>query len=413
MNKNTVYKNELYACYSKRKLAKLLSSKDLKVYTKEIRNPDHHFLNKKRTFYQSKLTKEIFDKKPSDYSSSKYREFSDSCDKHKKVLKQICFYLSKIKMPEYLFSKKESDYKRNALYHMGNTKFVLLDKNSFFPNCKFKRVKDFFAKESGLHMVKEKKDKDGNVVVYESDVADRMAKIVTVPVDGIHFSERIIPQGYPTSPIVSFLAYKEMFDKINEVAIKYNCRFSTYVDDLSFSYRENNFDPNDLINEVSNILRDYGHSVSEKKIKIIDIEKEIGPNEQLVLPLITGLTVKRYCVRASKKMHSKMNKLFNKFISMGEPQNEVDYIKKWKCFISLNGMFNTIEYVEPFSTKKNRLHIKKIIDKNKKKYAFHIRVQRIEQLKFERKIFDAYKNGTLSEFINKNRNKLINYKKSK
>ena len=56
MKKNTVYKNDLYACYSKRKLAKLLSNGDLKVYTKEIRNPDHHFLNKKRTFYQSKVT---------------------------------------------------------------------------------------------------------------------------------------------------------------------------------------------------------------------------------------------------------------------------------------------------------------------------------------------------------------------
>ena len=330
MRTNTVYKNSLYACYSKRKLAKLLSNKDLKVHTKEIRNPDHHFLNKKRTFYQSKVTKEIFDKKPTDYSPSKYREFSDSCDKHKKVLRQICFYLSQIKMPEYLFSKKESDYKRNALYHIGNTKFILLDINSFFPNCKFKRVKDFFAKESGLHMVKEKKDKDGNIIVYESDVADRMAKIVTVPIDSSTTCERIIPQGYPTSPIVSFLSYREMFDRINNVAIKYNCRFTTYVDDLSFSYKDSTFDPNDLVAEVSSILKDYNHSISEKKIKIIDIEKKLGPNEQLILPLITGLTVKRYCVRASKKMHSKMNKLFNKFISMGEPKNEFEYIKKWK-----------------------------------------------------------------------------------
>ena len=260
-------------------------------------------------------------------------------------------------------------------------------------------------------MVKEKKDKDGNIIVYESDVADRMAKIVTVPIDSSSTGARIIPQGYPTSPIVSFLSYKEMFDKINNVAIKYNCRFSTYVDDLSFSYKDSTFDPNDLVAEVSSILKDYNHSISEKKIKIIDIEKELGPNEQLILPLITGLTVKRYCVRASKKMHSKMNKLFNKFISMGEPKNEFEYIKKWKCFISLNGMFNTIEYVEPSSTKKNREHIKEVIDKNKKNYAFHVKVQRVEQIKYERKIFDAYKNGTLMEFINKNKDKLINYKK--
>lgn len=368
-------------------------------------------MNKKRTFYQSKTTKEIFDKKPTDYKTSKYREFSDSCEKHKKVLRQICFLLSQIEMPEYLFSKKESDYKRNALYHIGNTKFILLDINSFFPNCRFKRVKDFFAKESGLYMVNEKKDKDGNIIVCESDVADRMAKIVTVPVDSSNASERIIPQGYPTSPIVSFLSYKDMFDKINNVAIKCNCKFSTYVDDLSFSYKDSTFDPKDLITEVNNILNDYNHSISAKKVKIIDIEKELGPNEQLVLPLITGLTVKRYCVRASKKMHSKMNKLFNKFISMGEPKNEFEYIDKWKCFVSLNGIFNTIEYVEPPSTKKNREHIKKEINKNKNNYVFHIKVQRVEQLKYERKIFDAYKNGTLNEFISKNKNKLIDYRK--
>ena len=411
MKKRVIYNNELYACHSKKQLAKILSNKDLKVYTREIRNPDHHFLNKKRTFYQSKITKEIFDKKPSDYTPSRYREFSDSCEKHKKVLRQICFYLSQIDMPEYLFSKKESDYKRNALYHMGNTKFILLDINSFFPNCSFKHVKDFFAKESGLYMVKEKKDKEGNIIVCESDVADRMAKIVTVPSDFSNSRNRIIPQGYPTSPIVSFLSYKEMFDEINNIAIKYNCKFSTYVDDLSFSYKENNFNPQDLINEVNNVLSSYGHSISKRKVKMIDIEEPLSPNEQLILPLITGLTVKRYCVRASKKMHSKMNRLFNKFVSMGEPKDEFEYMDKWKCFVSLNGIFNTIEYIEPSSTKKSRDHIRRIIYENKKNYAFHIKINRVHQLNYERKIFDAYKNGTLNNFVEKYRLKLIEYKK--
>lgn len=407
MKKNSVYDNKLYACHSKSKVAKMLSNKSLTVYPREIRNPDHYFLNKRKVFYQSKLTKEIFDKRPSDFSSSKYREFSDCCDKHKKVLKQICFFLSQIEMPEYLFSKKESDYKRNALYHIGNTKFILLDINSFFPNCHFSYVKSFFAKESGLHMVKEKIDEKSNKLICESDVADRMAKIVTVPVKTENKMDRVIPQGYPTSSIVSFLSYKEMFDKINTIALKYNCKFSTYVDDLSFSYNENNFNPQDLIAEVNNVLLSYHHSISEKKIKTYDIEKEIGPNEELLLPLITGLTVKRYCVRASKKMHSKMNKLFKKFISMGEPKNEDEYMRKWECFISLNGIFNTIDYVEPSFTRKNRLYIKKVIDKNKNKYVFHISVKRIKQLKYEKRIFGAYKNGTLLQFIKKNRSKLI------
>lgn len=412
MKKGSIYDNELYACYSKKEIAKKLSTKDLKVYTKEIRNPDHHFLNKKRTFYQSKLTKEIFNKRPTDYTPSKYREFNDSCKKHKEVLRRICFFLSKIEMPKYLFSKKESDYKRNALYHIGNTKFILLDIDSFFPHCSFDYVKDFFAKESGLHMVKEKKDSEGNIIKYESDVADRMAKIVTVPINDTTNNKRIIPQGYPTSSIVSFLSYKEMFDKINKTAEKYNCKFSTYVDDLSFSYKNGNFKPNILIEEVKDILQKYGHSLSKKKIKIIDIEQQLGPNEQLILPLITGLTVKRYSVRASKKMHSKMNRLYKKFISIGEPIDADSYIKKWEIFVSLVGMFNTIEYVEPTSTKKNRTHIMKIIKQNKNNYAFHVNIKRVKFLKFEQKIYDAYKNNTLFSFIQKNRDILIDYNKN-
>lgn len=411
MKKSSIYDNKLYACYSKKEISKKLSTKNLNVYTKEIRNPDHHFLNKKRTFYQSKLTKEIFDKRPTDYIPSKYREFNDSCKKHKEVLRRICYFLSEIEMPKYLFSKKESDYKRNALYHIGNTKFILLDIDSFFPHCSFDYVKNFFAKESGLHMAKEKKDNYGNIIKYESDVADRMAKLVTVPINGTN-NKRIIPQGYPTSSIVSFLSYKEMFDKINKIAEKYNCKFSTYVDDLSFSYKNGNFEPQLLIEEVKVILHEYGHSLSEKKIKIIDIEQQLGPNEQLILPLITGLIVKRYSVRASKKMHSKMNRLYKKFISIGEPIDANEYIKKWKIFVSLVGMFNTIEYVEPSSTKKNRTHILKVINQNKNNYISNVNIKRIKSLGFEQKIYDAYKNNTLFSFIQKNRSILIDYNKN-
>ena len=404
--KQKIYKSKLYACHSKKKLAHILSTKDLKVETREIRNPDYHFLNKKRSFYQSKLTKEIFSKKPVDYTPDKYREFNDSCEKHKKILRQICFLLSKIELPNYLFSKKERDYKRNALYHIGNTKFILLDINSFFPHCKFSYVKNFFAKESGLYMIKEKRNNDNEIIGFESDIATAMAKIVTVPVSN-NSSERIIPQGYPTSTIISFLSYREMFDKINKVAQKYGCKFSTYVDDLSFSYKENNFNPYDLVEEVKMILKEYGHTLSNKKIKIIDVEKNLGPNKGEILPLITGLTVKRYKVRASKKMHSKMNRLYKKFISLGEPKNALEYINKWECFVSLNGIYNTIEYIEPNSTKKSRKKIKETIENNKNDYAFYISIKRVKSLKYEQKIYDAYKNKTLQEFIKKNREKLM------
>lgn len=411
MNKITLYKNPLYACFTKRKLAKILSSNNLEVKIAEIRNPDYHFLDKKRVFYQSKITKELFDKKPKDYDTSKYREFNDSCKKHKDVLRRISYLLSKSKMPEYLFSKKESDYKRNALYHLGNTKFILLDIDSFYPNCKFKFVKDFFAKESGLHMSKTVIDSKGLIEKNESDVATSMAKIVTVPVsESKNIVDRIIPQGYPTSTIVSYFSYKEMFDEIYKIALKYDCKFSTYVDDLTFSYSNQNIDCDQLIEEVRFVLGKYGHKISEKKIKIIDIEKKYGENEETILPIITGIIVKRYSARASSKMHSKMNRAYKRYVSMGEPSNSTEYIKKWEYMTVLNGMYSTIEYIEPSSTHASRLNIEKLIKKEKNKYPLDISIKKIKLIKFENKVFDAYKHGTIRDFVNKNKSKLIKNK---
>ena len=111
-------------------------------------------------------------------------------------------------------------------------------------------------------------------------------------------------------------------------------------------------------------------------------------------------------------MHSKMNRLYKKFISIGEPIDADSYIKKWEIFVSLVGMFNTIEYVEPTSTKKNRTHIMKIIKQNKNNYAFHVNIKRVKFLKFEQKMYDAYKNNTLFSFIQKNRDILIDYNKN-
>ena len=102
-----------------------------------------------------------------------------------------------------------------------------------------------------------------------------------------------------------------------------------------------------------------------------------------------------------------MNRLYKRFISLGEPKNALEYIKKWECFVSLKGIYNTIEYTEPNSTKKIRKNIKKIIESNKNNYAFYISIKRVKSLKYEKKIYDAYKNKTLPEFIKKNREKLI------
>lgn len=405
----SIYKSALYSCTNKRIIAKLLSNKAEKIVVKtcEIRNPDYHFLNKKKTFYKSKITGERFSKKPDDYSPSRYREFSDASRRHKKILKNLNFYLSELPTPRYLFSKKESDYKKNALFHIGNTKFILLDIKSFFPNCRFDIIRNFFIKESGFNMCK-KRNVNG-VDEFETDVADSLARLVTAPID-FDINKRFVPQGYPTSTLICFFAYKEMFDEIDNLAKNYSLKFSTYVDDLTFSYSNVKINEMEFVNRVIEIVEKYHHTINKKKVKIIDIEKIVGPNKEKHLPCVTGLIVKRNKVRASTNMHKKMNTLFNKLNSFGRIKNRDDYIKKWELYVSLTGIYNTINYIEPTHTQKNRLNVKKVLDKNKKNFLFHISINRIKQLKMQQQIYDAYRTGTLNEFAKKHKDKLVEKK---
>ena len=405
---------KLFSCHSKRYLAMYLSNskKDLYVNKRELRDVDKYFHSKGKIFYQSKITGEKFTEEPKDYTPAKYRKFNDAQHKHKKILKQINFYLNQIKLPRYYFSKASSCYKDNATFHRGKTKFILMDISSFFPNCTFEKVKEFCVKENGLNMVKNIIEEDGRKI-SETDVADAFARLVTAPKNK-NFNNRIIPQGYPTSTSISFLAYKEMFEEIAEYADYFNYKFSVYVDDLTFSYTEEKIDPYEFKNHVVKILTKYGHTSNPKKVRIIDIEKiknNSGNNKYKGdIPIITGIFLKRYKVKAAPHIHKSLNRMFNKVNSAGPSRNSKEYMINWKNFNSLVGLCNTVDFIEP-RTKNKRKLINKIINKRKKDFMMTISPNVIKKLRWEEKIFAAYKSKRLNEFYNKYKEILTNCKK--
>lgn len=408
---------KLFSCHSKRYLAIYLSNskKELYVNRRELRDVDKYFHSKGNIFYQSKITGEKFTEEPKDYTPAKYRKFNDAEEKHKKILKQINFYLNQIKLPRYYFSKASSCYKDNATFHRGNTKFILMDISSFFPNCTFEKVKEFCVKESGLNMVKTIVKEDGTKI-SQTDVADAFARLVTAPKNK-NLNNRIIPQGYPTSTAISFLSYKEMFEEIADYAHSFNYKFSVYVDDLTFSYIEEKIDPYEFKNQVVKILEKYGHTSNPKKVKIIDIEKikNNSGNDKYkgTIPIITGIFLKRYKVKAAPHIHKNLNRMFNKVNSAGPSKNSKEYMTNWKNFNSLLGLYNTVDFIEP-KTKNKRIIIKKLINRKQKDFMTTISPNIIKKLKWEDKIFNAYKSGRLNEFYIKNKDILVkkaNYNK--
>lgn len=145
--------------------------------------------------------------------------------------KRAATLLARIETPEFLHSAiKGRSYVTNAATHSAAYATVKIDVRKFFQSVRAAAVFHFF------------KDR----MLCEPDVAAILTKLLTV--DG-H-----LPTGSSASPILSYLAYADMFGEIDALAKARRCTMTCYVDDMAFS------GPGvtrGLIYEVRRIMRRY------------------------------------------------------------------------------------------------------------------------------------------------------------
>lgn len=161
----------------------------------------------------------------------------------KKIQSRMLKLLQNVKRPEWLISgEKGKCYIDNGRVHLNSKYFLTMDIKKFYDNCRREYVFLFFR----------------NQLCMAGDLAGLCTDIVTY--------NGGIPTGCPTSQIMAYYAYENMFYEIFEIACRYNCKFTIYVDDMTFSSKEP-FDKRSLINEVDRTLRKYGHKPKYKKVK--------------------------------------------------------------------------------------------------------------------------------------------------
>jgi RNA-directed DNA polymerase len=125
--------------------------------------------------------------------------------------------LVRIETPSFLHSAiKRRSYKTNAEAHLDGENIFKIDIVKFYCAVKFERVYSFFL----------------NILQCSIDIATILAKLCTVETleHGVH-----LPTGSCISPILSFLACREMFDAINDQCTRASSVFSLYVDDITVS----------------------------------------------------------------------------------------------------------------------------------------------------------------------------------
>ncbi|MDH0562869.1 retron Ec67 family RNA-directed DNA polymerase/endonuclease [Acinetobacter courvalinii] len=186
----------------------------------------------------------------------------------------------------------------NAFKHK-NKKYVLnIDLKDFFTSITFNRIVGYFCKNENF--------------LLDKRVAILIAQIATYR--EIRSSEGFLPQGSPSSPIISNLIAGILDNRLNNLAQRYKCTYTRYADDLTFSTNISTF-PTELY--------DYENKVIGKKLnKIIkDSWFEINPSKTRLThnqnrQEVTGLTVNKK-VNISKNYYRYSRSMIHNFCING------------------------------------------------------------------------------------------------
>lgn len=222
--KYPIHQCALYKCKSKKKLESLLT-----IEPGDLRNIQHAI--KYHSF--------DIDKK----NSAEKRRITAPERTLKAVQKRILSLIQYIDRPSWLISgEKGKCYIDNGLAHLNANYMLAIDIKKFYDNCRRNGVYRFFMDR----------------MQTAPDVADILTNIVT--------HNNGIPTGCPTSQLIAYYAYEDMFRQISQCAESYGCIFTLYVDDMTFS----SCDPfawQKLAREVDIILRRFGHRPKYSKVK--------------------------------------------------------------------------------------------------------------------------------------------------
>ena len=228
---------------------------------------------------RKKLTHILYVKKPDSYymqfeipkKSGEPRIINAPTGALKSVQKRILFALEKMTSDEsvyktnisHAFQKKRSII-TNAKIHRNKKIVINFDLNDFFGSFHFGRVCGFFQKNQHFKLP------------YE----------VAVAITQLVCFNGALPQGAPTSPMITNLISQIMDVKLLKLAKKYKLDFTRYADDLTFSTNDKKFleKYDEFHEQLKRTISFLGFEINEAKTRL-----QFCDSHQTV----TGLTVNK------------------------------------------------------------------------------------------------------------------------
>lgn len=194
----------------------------------------------------------------------------------------------------------------NAFKHVGKKYVFNIDLEEFFPSINFGRVRGMFM---------------GKPYFLPEKVATILAHICCF--------NRQLPQGAPTSPVISNMICAQLDSQLQQLAFQNRCSYTRYADDITFSTTRKYFPVaiaiiNDLGQvepgeELNKIIIDNGFRINYDKLWL---RKRNRRQE------VTGLTVNKL-PNVRRKYLNKVRAMLHSWEKYGEEKAEAEYLSKY------------------------------------------------------------------------------------
>ena len=190
----------------------------------------------------------------------------------------------------------------NATVHKGQNYVFNIDLKDFFPSIEQRRVlKRFGAKPFNFKP---------EIALLLSGLCAMRVKRETPDETKEHDLDKtylyVLPQGSPTSPIITNMICDTLDRRLSGLAKRFGLHFSRYADDITFSSMRNVYaEKGDFRQELVRIINDQGFTINEAKTRL----QKLGSRQEVTGIIVSNkLNVTRKYVREIRSLLYKWEK---------------------------------------------------------------------------------------------------------
>ena len=219
------------------------------------------------------------------------------------------------------FEKKKGIYD-NARRHVNKRYVVSVDIKNYFPSFNFGRILNYFQKNKYFCL--------------SYDVAVCISQLVSY--------NGYLPQGAPTSPLISNLIFQIIDSHIINIAKEYKLTYTRYADDLTFSTNDQDFLSrlDQFIKQLTDQLQKDGFEINPLKTRVSYCNSK---------QKVTGLVVNKK-VSIDSDYNSRLRGMLHRLYCTGKIiENNKEFTPRLNV---LEGKLSYIDWIEKINNSKSK-----------------------------------------------------------